>query len=59
MRSVGLAFLLFGTLFFLYPLYRDWVGFIRLSHIDSRVLGGLMVACGALAIAVDRRKATR
>jgi hypothetical protein len=59
MRSVGLAFLFFGTLFFLYPLYREWVDFVRLSYFDSRVLGGLMVACGALALAVDQRRATR
>lgn len=59
MRSVGLVFLLFGTLFFLYPLYREWVGFIHLSYFDSRVLGGLMVACGALAIAVERRRSAR
>jgi hypothetical protein len=59
MRIVGLVFLLFGTLFFLFPLYDNWVSFIRLSLVDSRVLGGLMVACGALALAVDRRRATR
>jgi hypothetical protein len=56
MRAVALAFLLFGTLFFLFPLYDDWVRWIRISSDDSRLIGGLMVACGALALAIQHRR---
>ena len=56
MRSVGLAFLLAGTLFLLFPYYREWVGFVRMSLTDSRVIGSLMVATGALALAVAARR---
>jgi hypothetical protein len=55
MRAVGLAFLLFGTLAFTFPLYDQWVRWIVLSRSETLWLGGLLIACGALSLAIHRR----
>ncbi|MDF2982182.1 MAG: hypothetical protein K0Q69_1954 [Devosia sp.] len=57
MRSVGLAALLLAILFLLFPFYRQWVPHIRISTEDSRLLGGLLLAVGALTLVVFRRRA--
>jgi hypothetical protein len=57
MRSVGLAVLLLAILFLLFPFYRQWVPHIRISTEDSRLLGGLLLAVGALTLVVFRRRA--
>ena len=57
MRAVGLGFLLFGVLSFLYhPFFREWVQFIVLTRNESIWLGGLLVACGALTLAIHRSR---
>jgi uncharacterized membrane protein len=56
MRAVGLAFLFFGVLSFLYPMYREWVEFIVLTRNESIWLGGLLVACGALTLAIHQNR---
>ncbi len=56
MRAVGLAFLLFGVLAFANPVYREWVHFIVLTRSESIWLGGLLVACGALTLAIHRSR---
>lgn len=55
MRSVGLAALLLSVLIFLFPWYDHWVPFMTISANDSRLLGGLLLAVGALTLAVYRR----
>ncbi|HEV2517893.1 MAG TPA: hypothetical protein VGV07_21760 [Devosia sp.] len=57
MRSVGLAALLVAILILLFPYYRQWVPYIRLSVGDSRLLGSLFLALGALTLAVFRPRA--
>ncbi len=57
MRSVGLAALLFAILLLLFPFYRQWVPHIRITTEDSRLLGGLLLAVGALTLAVFRHRA--
>lgn len=57
MRSVGLAALLLAVLFLLFPFYRQWLPHIRITTEDSRLLGGLLLAVGALTLAVFRRRA--
>jgi hypothetical protein len=57
MRSVGLAALLLAIVFLLFPFYRQWVPYIRISTADSRMLGGLLLAVGALTLVVFRRRA--
>lgn len=57
MRSVGLAALLLAVLFLLYPFYRQWLPHIRITTEDSRLLGGLLLAVGALTLAVFRHRA--
>lgn len=54
MRSVGLAAILLGVLVFLFPYYGDWVPFITLKPSESQIFGGLLVAVGALALAIYR-----
>ena len=54
MRTVGLGALLLGVLFFTFPSYHEWVPFIRLATSDTRLLGGLFVAVGAITLAVYR-----
>lgn len=56
MRSVGLAAILLSVLVLLFPWYHHWVPFIRLSTLDSRIFGGLLLAVGALTLAVFRRQ---
>jgi hypothetical protein len=55
MRAVGLAFLLFGALAFSFPMYDQWVRWIALTRSETMWVGGLLVACGALALAIYRR----
>jgi uncharacterized protein YjeT (DUF2065 family) len=55
MRSVGLAVILLSVLFFLFPYYREWVPFIHLATNDTRIIGGLLLAVGALTLAIYRR----
>ena len=57
MRSVGLAALLLAILVLLFPFSRQWVPPIRISTEDSRLLGGLLLAVGALTLVVFRRRA--
>ena len=57
MRSVGLAALLVAVLILLFPFYRQWVPHIPLSTGDSRLLGGLLLAVGAVTLAIFRNRA--
>ena len=52
MRAVGLAALLLSVLFFLFPFYHTYVSFLRLSVGETRLLGGLLLAVGALTLAI-------
>lgn len=57
MRAVGLGVLLLGALAFLYPEFPElhrFVPMISLNKSDSIVLGGLLVAVGALTLAIYR-----
>ena len=54
MRSVGLAALLLSVLLFLYPWYRHWAPVLDISNNDTRIVGGLLLAVGALTLAVFR-----
>ncbi len=56
MRSVGLVALLLSALFFLFPQYREWVPFIAMGINESRIVGGLLLAVGALSLAVYSRQ---
>lgn len=56
MRSVGLAALLLSVLFFLFPYYHHWVPFIVLGTNDSRLVAGLLLATGALSLAIYSRQ---
>jgi dipeptide/tripeptide permease len=55
MRSVGLAAILLSVLVFLFPWYGDWLPFISLSSKDTRIFGGLLLAVGAITLAIYRR----
>ena len=57
MRAVGLTALLLGVLAFLFPWYRQYVPFIHIDPNDTRVMGGLLVAVGALTLAIHRTRA--
>jgi hypothetical protein len=54
MRSVGLAAILLSVLVLLFPFYRQWVPYVRLATGDSRILGGCLLAIGALTLMVFR-----
>ncbi len=56
MRSVGLAAILLSVLVILFPFYRQWLPYIRLSTEDSRILGGCLLAIGALTLVVFRNR---
>ena len=56
MRSVGLAAILLSVLILLYPFYRQWLPHIRFSIEDSRLLGGALLAIGAITVSVFRRQ---
>lgn len=56
MRSIGLAAILLGVLILLFPFYRQWVPYIHITSEDSRLLGGLLLAVGALTLAVFRNR---
>lgn len=56
MRSVGLAAILLSVMILLFPFYRQWVPHIRLSIEDSRLLGGALLAVGAVSLAVFRNR---
>lgn len=56
MRSVGLAAILLSVLVILFPFYRQWLPYIRLSTEDSRILGGSLLAIGALTLVVFRSR---
>lgn len=56
MRSVGLAALMLAILILLFPFYRQWVPHIRFSTEDTRLFGGLLLALGALTLAVFRAR---
>ena len=56
MRSVGLAALRLSVMFFLFPYYREFVPFIIIGTNDSRLVGGLLLAVGALSLAVYSRQ---
>lgn len=58
MRSVGLSFLLLGTLAFLFPAYDSWIAAINLKPNENIYLGGIFVACGALALGFSRLRRT-
>lgn len=56
MRAIGLAALLLSVLVFLYPWYRQWVPVLDISNNDTRIVGGLLLAVGALTLAIHRRR---
>lgn len=58
MRSIGLAAILLAVLILLFPFYRHWLPYIRITTEDSRLLGGLLLAVGALTLAVFRNRQT-
>lgn len=59
MRAVGLAALLLSVLFFLFPFYQTHVSFLRFSVSETRILGGLLLAVGALTLAIYGREPGR
>ncbi|MGV3491319.1 MAG: hypothetical protein ACO1OG_08360 [Devosia sp.] len=54
MRAVGLAAILLGVLTILFPYYEEWVPVVTLSTTDSYMFGGLLMAVGALTLAIYR-----
>lgn len=57
MRAIGLGALLLGALAFLYPQFPELHRFVPMIHLaknDSMLVGGLLVAVGALAMAIFR-----
>lgn len=56
MRSVGLAVILLSVLILLFPFYRQWVPYIRLSTEDSRLFGGTLLVAGAISLVVFRNR---
>ena len=56
MRSIGLAALLLSVLVFLYPWYRHWAPVLDISNNDTRIVGGLLLAVGALTLAIHSRR---
>lgn len=56
MKAVGLTFLLVGALAFLFPYYDQFVSGLTLTGDQSRLIGGLCVAVGALTLAVFRQR---
>ena len=56
MRAIGLTALLLSVLIFLFPFYHIYVPFIRLRLEDTRILGGLLLAVGALTLAIYARQ---
>ena len=59
MRAVGLAALLLSVLFFLFPFYHSYVPFLRLGVGETRLLGGLLLAVGALTLDIYGREPGR
>ena len=55
MRAVGLAALLLSVMFFLFPLYHAYVPFLHFRLDETRLLGGLLLAVGALTLAIYGR----
>ena len=55
MRAIGLAALLLGALALVYPIWDQWVPMLRLAAPDAQSLGGLLVAVGALTLAIHRQ----
>jgi hypothetical protein len=56
MRSVGLSAILLSLVFFLFPFFREWLPFIVMGTNDSRLVAGLLLAVGALSLAVYSRQ---
>lgn len=55
MRAVGLIALLLGAVTFLYPEFpglHRFVPMVSLGKSDSMLLGGLLIAVGALTLAI-------
>ena len=55
MRVTGLVSLLAGAMFMLLPFYAHLVPFVRFTVSDGRLVGGLLIALGAIALAISRR----
>lgn len=58
MRATGLCALLAGVIFMLLPFYTHQIPFVRFSAEDGRLVGGLLVALGAIALALSRQGET-
>ena len=54
MRITGLSSLLVGALFMLLPYHAHRVPFVNFSADDGRLVGGLLIALGAIALAISR-----
>lgn len=57
MRAVGLIALLLGAMSFLYPSFPElhrYVPAVEMGRQDAMLLGGLLVAVGALTLAIFR-----
>ena len=56
MRIVGLALVLAGLILFVLPQYAQYVSALRNMHAgDLRLWGALLLAGGAIALALSRR----
>jgi uncharacterized protein YjeT (DUF2065 family) len=56
MRVAGLALVLAGLILFVLPQYAQYASFLRNMHAgDLRVWGALLLAAGAIALALSRR----
>jgi hypothetical protein len=55
MRVTGLCALLVGVIFMLLPFYTHQLPFVSFSADDGRLVGGLLVALGAIALAISRQ----
>jgi hypothetical protein len=53
MRITGLITLIAGIVFLLLPAYSASIPFVHLSSDDGRLVGGLLVALGAIALGIS------
>jgi hypothetical protein len=53
MRVLGLATLVVGIIFMLLPAYAHYLPLLNVSADNGRLLGGLLIALGGIALAIS------
>ena len=53
MKAIGLAALLLGTIAFLHPWFRQYLPYSSITRNETQLIAGLLVAVGALTLAVQ------